>query len=277
VRSLLEDPAVAPFAKASALAELGNHASPEAQPLIERELRAEEPWLRLGAVLALRGAPEPVRTPLLIDRAQDTASAVRLAAAPLLAELNPSRLAAPQRREHAKLLAEYADWLAANSDRAGAWVSRAALHRGAGDLTAAHRAFETALQRDETELTAHLNFADYFRSMQQDPRAEQLLRRAVELYPDSADPQFALGLLLVRQKQTAAGVLALARAVELAPNNSHYVYVYAVALYSTHDVARALATLHGALARFPENRALRSALQGYCAQQPAGSFPESCS
>lgn len=276
VGTLLADPSVAPIARASALAAFANRPSPDALPLIEARLRGEDPWLRLGAVQALSGVPASVRTPLLLRNARDPSRAVRMAVAPLLAELDTSAIDPQARRERAELISDYRDWLITNGDRAGAQLSLADLSRATGDLDAARVAFETALRRDETSLTAHLNFADYYRGTQQDAQAEALLRKASALYPDSADVQFALGLLLVRQKQAAAGVQALARAAELAPDNSHYAYVHAVGLYSTREVERALSTLRAARTRFPQNAELKTALQAYCAEQPKGAFPESC-
>jgi tetratricopeptide (TPR) repeat protein len=122
------------------------------------------------------------------------------------------------------------------------------------------------LQRDETSLVAH-RFADYHRSMTNDREAEVLLRRALGLYPDSANARFALGLLLVRQKRLTLALPELRRATELAPANSYFAYVYAVGLYSAGQAQQALSLLGQARARFPANRQIPAALQAYCADQ----------
>ena len=84
VRALLADPTVAGLSKATALSALGASAPIEAAAIAEPLLRAADPWSRLGAVEALRPAPDAARTRLLAGQATDPSRAVRLAVAPLL-------------------------------------------------------------------------------------------------------------------------------------------------------------------------------------------------
>ena len=73
----------------------------------------------------------------------------------------------------------------------------------------------------------------------------------------------ALGLSLVRQKRTAEAVAALAQAARLSPDNARYVYVYAVALNSTDDTAKAIMVLQDAHNRFPNNTDILNALVAF--------------
>lgn len=260
VRALVANPSVSGLAKATALSAMGASAPAEAAAIAEPLLRADDPWLRLGAVEALRSAPDAVRTPLLAGAARDASPSVRLAAAPLLASAGP-------RDDLAALLGDYEAWLIANADRAEALVELAKLRAAAGDSKAARAAFERALRRDDTSIVAYLNFADRLRGSGDDAAAETLLRKACALYPDSADAHFALGMLLVRRKEIAAGVSELGRASELGPNNSHYAYAYAVGLHSTREDDRALSTLSAARTRFPGNAQIEAALQAICSDR----------
>jgi tetratricopeptide (TPR) repeat protein len=267
VRALIDDQSVSAIARATAIAALGNAATPESLAVIRPQLGAADPMIRLGAVQALSGVPLPQRAPLLIHRLRDDSRAVRLALAPLLAGSDRAALTIEQRRDLDAVFAEYRQWLTANADRAEALVALAGFHLAEGDLAAARAAFEKALQRDETSLVAYLNYADYHRSMTNDREAEVLLRRALGLYPDSANARFALGLLLVRQKRLTLALPELRRATELAPANSYFAYVYAVGLYSAGQARQALSLLGQARARFPANRQIPAALQAYCADQ----------
>lgn len=261
VRALLDDPTVAGLSKATALSALGASAPSEAAAIAEPLLRATDPWLRLGAVEALR---DPVRAPLLAGQATDASRAVRWAVAPLLGTASAGTLPAGAHDEVSALLTDYQAWLTANADRAEALVELAGLRRAAGDPVAARAAFERALRRDDTSIVAMLNFADDLRDNGDDPTAETLLRKACALYPGSADAHFALGMLLVRRKEVTAGVSELGWAKELAPNNSHYAYAYGVGLHSTRQDERALATLVEARARFPDNAPIQAALRALC-------------
>ena len=255
VRALLTNPAVSPLAKASALAALAGTAPGEAAALAEPLLRDEEPWLRLGAVEALRP-----RAPLLAGLAADPSRDVRLEVAPLLAAAGGAAAASG-----GAFAMEYEAWLTANADRAEALVQLAALRQWAGDPGAARQVFERALRRDESSLVAYLNFADHLRAGGDDATAQTLLAKACALYPDSADAHFALGMLLVRRHELSAGVAELGRASELAPDNSRYAYAHGVGLHSTNQDQRALSTLGEARARFPGNEPLQAALQALCA------------
>jgi predicted CXXCH cytochrome family protein len=265
VRALLADPTVAGLSKATALSALGTSAPIEAAAIAAPLLRAADPWSRLGAVEALRLAPDAARTRLLADQATDASRAVRLAVAPLLGKASAGTLPARARDDVAALLTDYEAWLTANADRAEALIELAGLRRAAGDPVAARAAFERALRRDDTSIVAMLNFADDLRGTGDDAAAETLLRKACALYPDSADAHFALGMLLVRRKEVPAGVSELGRANELAPNNSHYAYAYGVGLHSTRQDERALATLSDARTRFPDNAPIQAALRAVCA------------
>ncbi|MCV6613564.1 MAG: tetratricopeptide repeat protein, partial [Cellvibrionaceae bacterium] len=64
----------------------------------------------------------------------------------------------------------------------------------------------------------------------------------------------------VRGKQYAAALKALAEAATLAPDNSRYQYVYAVALHSRGDGDRAIQVLERALQRQPDQPQLRQFL-----------------
>jgi len=87
-----------------------------------------------------------------------------------------------------------------------------------------------------------------------------LLRRALVSVEDSADLHHALGLSLIRQKRAEAAVEELRLAASLAPQNSRYVYVYAVALHSTGHPEQAVMTLQGAQNAHPNNVEILNAL-----------------
>jgi predicted CXXCH cytochrome family protein len=266
VRALVFDPTVAGLSKATALSALGGSAPVEAAAIGEPLLRVADPWLRLGAVEALRPAPDAARTRLLGGQAADPSRAVRWAAAPLLgtARAGTRPVGGPDDAARA-LVTDYEAWLIANADRAEALIELANLRRAAGDPVAARAAFERALRRDDTSIVAMLNYADFLGGDGDDAAAEPLLRHACALYPESADAHFALGMLLVRRKETAAGVGELGRASALAPDNSHYAYAYGIGLHSTRQDQRALATLRGAGRRFPDNAPIQAALRALCA------------
>ena len=241
--------------------------SPQSMAAVQAELRSTEPLVRLGAIQAIANLPKPQRAILLIDLARDDSLAIRLETARLLAGADKSAWTAEQRKGLDAAVAEYRQYLSKDSDRADALVALAELQGEEGDTAAAQASFEKALRRDDTSLLTLLNYADFHRSLSNDSAAEPLLVRAVALYPDAASAHVALGLLRVRQKRTAEAIPELARAAQLAPDDSNYAYVYAVGLYSTGQADLALSVLDKARTRSPENAQIREALRSYCDDQ----------
>ena len=265
--ALMKRDDVTAIRKATALTESASVLGASTLALVAEQLKSSDALLRLAAVNALAAVPPEQRNSLLLPMMNDNSRAVRFALASLLAGADKTAWPTAQRTQLDALVAEYRQALLDDADRGTALVNLASLALAQGDVLTAQQWFEKALQRDEKSLPALLNYADYWRSVGNDAEASKLLRRALEIYPDSADAHYAQGLLLVRQKQIAAALVALKKAQQLAPQNSQYSYVYGVGLYSSGDTDRALAWLADSLKQFPANPQIRSALLSYCAEQ----------
>ena len=101
-----------------------------------------------------------------------------------------------------------------------------------GDVQGAEHAYREALAINPGWIPAIVNLVDLYRQSGRDAEGESLLRDALGRYPAGASLQHSLGLLLVRQKKLSDALPFLRKATELAPDNSRFVYVYAVALHS---------------------------------------------
>ena len=76
----------------------------------------------------------------------------------------------------------------------------------------------------------------------------------LKVAPDNADLHHALGLLHVRAKRLDEAIAELSQAMRLAPDNSRYAYVYALALNETGKVEAALEVLADSYKRRPADR-----------------------
>jgi tetratricopeptide (TPR) repeat protein len=263
-RAFLDDPTVGGLAKATVLSALRAVGSDEAAVVSRPFLKVADPWLRLGAIEALRGVAEGAGSPSGATLADDPSRAVRLALASAVVQAERGGFAAAPSADLRTLLGEYEGWLTANADRAEALAEKATLRRAEGDHQAARATFERALRRDETSLVATLSFAAFLLGEGDEGSAETLLRRACDLEPASAEAHFALGMALIRRKQVGAGVRELGKATELAPDNGPYAYAYAVGLHAMAEDERALVTLGSARRRFPGNVQIEAALRALC-------------
>ena len=131
---------------------------------------------------------------------------------------------------------------------------------------------QRALQVDSSFVPAYLNLADLLRAEGREAEGEQLLRQAIARGDDSGAARHALGLTLVRQARADEALAELAAAVEAAPQNARFSYVYGVALHSSGQVATAFTVLGAALDAHPYDVAILTALLSF--HRDAGQLEE---
>ena len=132
-----------------------------------------------------------------------------------------------------------------------------------GEARKAEAAYRQALALDERFVPAYANLADLHRQTGQEAEAQKVLKQGLAVAPNAASLQHAQGLALVRRKDLDAAVEALARAVELDPDNARYAYVYAVALDANGKLAAAIDVLEEAHKRHQNDWEVLAALVSF--------------
>ncbi len=249
LQTITDDPAQPAMVRASAIDRLARWLTPETLSSAVNALNDTDPLVRLAAVEALSATDPATRLRYLPRMLTDPVRSVRIEAARALAGPDESRIPAAQRDAFAKALAEYVAVQTYNADRPEGHLNLGNLHAIRGDPNRALAEFEKAIEIDPRSVEARVNLADLHRARGADGEAETVLRKGIALEPRAAPLHHALGLALVRQKQTAAAVRELGEAAKLAPANARYAYVYAVALHDTGRPQDALRALKAALER----------------------------
>ncbi len=228
----------------------------DVQPLFQDA----DPSVRIAA-LGLVEAFDPenrllAAAPLLSDPIRG----VRIEAARILADVPDSQFPANQLSTRNNATKEYQNYLTINADWPSENVNQGnfALRQGRSD--AAIAAYERALKLDPLFAGAYVNLADAYRQQGREDEGEKQLRRGLALLPNSPDLHHALGLLLVRQGNLSKALQELGSANHLAPENTRYTYVYAVALHSIGKKQEALSVLDEMALRQPYDLDLLSAL-----------------
>ena len=260
---LVRDTGTPAMARATALAELGPYLSAATLDVVALGLDADDPLLRVAALQALEPVPPDIRVRLAFPALKDPVRAVRIEAARLLAALPSGDLPPGQQSQLDKGLEEYIESQQAMAERPEAQVNLGNLYAASGETGPATAAYRTATELDPGFVPAYVNHADLLRNREDEAAAEAVLRRAVAVMPESGDVYHALGLSLIRQKRNTEAIEALEQAARYSPDNARYVYVYAVALNSAGETARALLVLQGAHNRFPNNTDILSALVAF--------------
>lgn len=251
----LSQPAIA---RASALAGLHDDperlAGPDVLPAVRGLLADPNAWVRAQAVRLLDLADLQTRVELARPGLSDPARVVRLEATRILAPLMARDIDDGFREQLSMALEETVASEMVNADRPEAHLNLGLLATAAGEPGVAHEAYRTALRLDHGYTPARIKLADLYRELGRDAESEAELEAGLGVDPESADLHFALGLAQGRNQRSKAAVASLARAVELAPENSRYAYVYARALGSAGRTAEAVPILETAQGGDPANR-----------------------
>lgn len=264
--ALAGNPAQPAIVRASALARLHEHPSPDAGPTVTRLLKDPDPQVRAAAVRTLEHADLRTRAELAWPLLSDPVRTVRLEAARVLAPLSTQTMGEALASQLDDALKEYVAAEVVNADRPESNLNLGLIALAAGEEEVAERAYRAALVLDPRFVPAHANLADLYRTQGREAESEAQLRTGLVAAPDNPDLHHALGLARVRTKRLDAALGDLARAAELAPGNTRFAYVYAVALDGAGRTPEALTVLESASTRNPGDREVLTALVQYHAK-----------
>src|SRR5262249_7992196 len=222
---------------------------------LEKALADSDPLVRLGALQALDALPLEQRWPIASRMLDDPVRALRGLAGGALAGVPVDSIPGKERAALDRALDEYVAVQRFNSDQPSAWVNLGDVYGARGEAHQAEECYRTAIELDPAWVPAYVNYADWLRRNHRDDDGEKILRTGLEHRPNDASLHHSLGLLLVRQKDMPAALAELQKAAELAPDDLHFAYVYAVALNGTGKPREALAVTDAALRRAPGDRA----------------------
>ncbi|TXL70581.1 tetratricopeptide repeat protein [Vineibacter terrae] len=270
--SLLElarDPAYAPVVRATAATIAQPHMRPALLPLARALLRDPDPLVRIAALGLVEPFPAAIRLEAATALLGDGVQGVRFEAARLLADIPDGQLPPAQRAIRDTVTNAYIASLKENLDWPAANVTLGNLLVRQGRLFEAFQAYRQALALDSKFVGAYVNLADLHRQEGTDIEGEKVLRRGLELLPQSAELHHALGLRLVRANDLPGALRELGEAAASAPDNPRHAYVYAIALHSAGRRQEAMAILTDADARHPYDPDILGALVSLAREQGA--------
>jgi predicted CXXCH cytochrome family protein len=244
-----------PFARASALAELP---APDIA-LARQQLSDPDPMVRLGVLDMLEGLPAEQLWPIAAPRLTDPVRGVRIRAAELLAAVPSTQRRASDRDKFANAAAEFVAAQELNADRPDARTALGNFLARNGEPAQAEAQYRAALRLDPGFSAAAINLSDLYRELARDSDGEKVLRETLARSQRDPALHYALGLNLTRLRRAEAALDELKAASQLAPEQVHYAYVYAVALQSAGRRNDAMAILKSTLQRHPFHRELLTA------------------
>lgn len=212
--------------------------------------------IRSASLNALAGLDINDRYRYINKLLADPVKSVRINAARLLAPLRNQNLPAQQEKQLDSAIRDYIEAQKENCDRAYANVNLGNLYTDSRRFDKALEYYNRAITLEAGYIPAYVNLADLYRLQNRNKEAESVLRRGLDVNPRAAVLQHTLGLTLVREKRYDEALTLLGDATRLAPDNTRFLIVYAVALNSLGKSAKALALLTAAYDKQPRNRDL---------------------
>ena len=249
--------------RAGLLAELVNYPSAQALKILDGDLKRHVPLVQQAAIDAVSALiPEAQRSVLIGPLLDDSDQGVRFSAVRALLGLSPDDVglyygALQQAAE------DYENVLASQPPSGQSQLQLAELFINRGDTRKASDALDLALKLEPNNVQAGLAQVDLLDQQGQSDRSRQQLALWLDKHPQSSLLQHALGRWLLRHQQHEYALLALAKAVELEPENTAYRYELAVALHDLQQMEPAQRQLEDILQRQPANRNARVLLIRY--------------
>jgi Flp pilus assembly protein TadD len=267
LRAAVLDQQFPPIARATALDALVPFLSPASMDALHAGITDADAIVRSAAARALEHAPEADRWRLGSVLLTDPVRLVRAWAAVSLAGTPPSMLSPQEANALERATREAVDLETAIAERPESHLNLGNIYMRQGRAKEAEAELTTALRLDPRNVPTLVNLADLCRATGRETDAERFLKTAIGIEPGAAEAVHALGLLYVRTGRNRESIAQLKRAYELLPRDSRYGYVYAVALDSQGDTAKAVEVLAAVHRANPADRDVLAGLATFEAKR----------
>lgn len=263
LKAILDDASATPVLKASAMNHYSGFGAPDLPQTTALLLQSEAPLIRISAVRATAALPPRQRFLMLRILIDDPILAVRMAVAEQLASAPMNELRPKDIAQLEPLFTEYENVQSQHLDMPSVQLQLANYWRNRGELEKAEAALRESLHLNPQLQPAIVNLSDLLRATGRESEARTLLLSAIEASPEPGALQHTLGLLEIRQGNTAAALRYLKAAADTEENASRYRYVYAIALHDTGEPKEAFARLERLNTQLPGNPEVLYALVGW--------------
>lgn len=230
--------------RASALTKMASVSNTNTIIAIARAAKNPDENIRLGAIEGAQNMAGAEKWRILSPLLNDNVLAVRVNAAFALASLWQN-LSAPQKEQLSPALDEYIASQLFNNDRGFSHSNRGIIFAYQGQYDQAIKAFKQGMAIEKHFAQTYLNLSQVYYQRGENQKSIEILKQGFSANPDDASLPYNLGLAFIRGKDKAKAAQALAIATQLAPQNSHYFYVYGLSL-EQHKPSEAYAALYQA-------------------------------
>jgi predicted CXXCH cytochrome family protein len=234
----------APIIRASALTKMANVSDTNTLIAISRAVKDANENIRIGAIEGSQSMTGAEKWRVLSPLLDDTVLLVRTNAAFALTGLW-SGLTREQQELLSPALNEYIEVQKFNNDRSFSHANLAVVYAYKGQYQQAINSFNQGIAIESYFAPSYLNLSQVYRQLGQENDVIATLTRGIKANPSNAELPYNLGLAYIRSKDAAKAAEFLDKATQLAPDNSHYFYVYGLSL-DQQDAIRAYRAIFNA-------------------------------
>ncbi|MGR5065038.1 multiheme c-type cytochrome [Photobacterium sp. DNB22_13_2] len=231
-----QDASLSDIIRASALSRMGGNTSQNTLVALARAVKHDSELMRLGAIEGSAGYGWPERWQILSPLLNDPVLSVRTEAAGVLVGYWP-QISLPQRDSLNTPLQEYIEIQKFNADRGFGRTNLGNVHRAMGEMDNAIAWYQGAIEIEPYFANSYVNLADLYRSQNNEKLALQVLEQGMKAQPNDSALPYSAGLALLRTGEAEQANQYLKQAAEMAVENSHYWYVYGLALEKSDVLA----------------------------------------
>ncbi|CAH6815523.1 multiheme c-type cytochrome [Vibrio chagasii] len=230
--------------RASALERMSGGANRSNLEALRISAKDENYMVRLGVISGSSGYNFSIRWSLLEPLLTDEVLAVRTESASALVNYW-SQLSPQQKNLVTPPLNEYINTQNFNADRAFARTNLGNTYLALGKSSKAIEEYLGAIEVEPYFERSYINLSDLYQKQGDNKQATDILLQGIAAQPKSHVLPYAAGLAYLRTKDEQKSLKYLQRAVEIANNNSHYWYVYGLALEKS-NILKSSKALHNA-------------------------------
>ena len=227
--------------RATALTKMSGVSNTNTIIAIARAVKSPDENIRLGAIEGAINMANAEKWRIFSPLLNDKVFTVRTNAAFALTSLWQN-LTVAQQKLLTPALDEYIESQNYNSDRSFSHSNRGVVHAYKGQYEQAIQAFKQGIAIEANFPQTYLHLSQVYYQSGKNLKSIETLQQGRKANPDDASIAFNLGLAFIRIKGKVEAAEAFAIATKLAPQNSHYFYVYGLSLeqHKPSDAYKAL-------------------------------------
>ena len=175
----------------------------------------------------------------LLPKLKDEKRSVRVKAFFAISYLDDIQIPEDYKTVYKKAKKEFETKLNATSDFVGGRVKRADYYLKKGDLKAAIKGYENALELDNINNIVRTNLANLYYRDKNYPKVEEAYKKVIELEPEYAQTYYSYALLLAELNRLDEAIEQMHLAIKYMPENIRFYYNLSLLYDKTNNLKQA--------------------------------------